>query len=243
MRILIVEDEIAAGKRLMKLLAEISGTFTVIGPLPSIAAVTEWFAVHPAPDLILLDIELSDGNSFALFTRISIPSMVIFTTSYDQFALEAFAFNSIDYLLKPISKEALEKSLQKYQRIRDGFIRSGTAAPHYFLVQHGQTLLPVGIDHIAYFYADNRLCYLTTVQGSRYIISHTIGELEEMLGTDVFFRVNRAYLVRKSSINSARRTLTGRLLLQVTPASRKDIYISKERVGQFKEWLGRKSAP
>lgn len=240
MRILIVEDEIAAGKRLEKLLAEISETFSVLGPLPSIAAVTEWFANNPAPDLILMDIELSDGNSFALFKRISIPSMVIFTTSYDQFALEAFAFNSIDYLLKPISKEALEKSLQKYQRIRDGFTVSGKVIPLYFLVQHGQTLVPVGIDHIAYFFADNRLCYLTTVQGSRYIINHTIGELEEMLGSGVFFRVNRAYLVRKQSVSSAKRTLTGRLLLQITPASKKDIYISKERVGLFKEWLAGK---
>ena len=236
MRLLIIEDEKAAADRLKHLLGEIPGAFTILGPLQGIADVLDWFEKNEAPDLILMDIELSDGNSFEILRRINIPSAIIFTTSYDAFALQAFSFNSIDYLLKPVSRAALEKSLAKYDHLRNDLSRSANFRRH-FLVRQGQAVMPVDIGHIAYFTAEARLCFLTTTGNGRYAIDHTIAELETMLDPELFFRANRGCLVHFPAIVKAKKTLTGKLLLETIPSSRKEIVVSKERVREFRDWL------
>lgn len=234
MRILIIEDEIAAAQKLRQTIAEIHDNYTVIGPLHSIRGALEWFKNNKAPDIILMDIELSDGNSFEILRHINIPSAIIFTTSYDAFALQAFSFNSIDYLLKPVSKSALEKSLIKLKHLQN---TPGNSYPRHFLIRHGKHMIPVNIDHIAYFSSEDRLSILTTIHSDRYIIDHTITELEEILDMRSFFRANRSVIVHHRAVKSARKTITGKLLLSLNPPSRKELFISRERTRQFRTWL------
>lgn len=252
MKILIVEDEELAVKKLQKTLEAVSPDAEVIGFTDSIKSTVEWLQDNPQPDLILMDIELADGQSFEIFNLTEVKSPVIFTTSYDEFALKAFKVNSVDYLLKPIQKEELKAALDKFQKMKSGSdvnldvlvkeLQQKLQPKEYrkrFLVKHGQKLVSVEIGEIAYFYSDGRLNFFKTTDNRKFVVDYTMDELEEMLDPAVYFRISRSFYVSVSSIEKIDDYFGNRLILALKPSVDKEALVSREKVTDFKKWMGK----
>ena len=224
MNIVIVEDEMPAFKRLSKLVQEVLPVSRLIGHLDSIQGARDWFANHPAPDIVFMDIHLADGSAFELLKQIRIECPVVFTTAYDQYAIEAFKTSSVDYLLKPVKKEDLENALLKMKRFRDMFGSEETAAvpqaPDYkkrFLVRFGEHIKTVAVSDIAYFYSENKATFARTFESRNYPMDHNLDALEHMLDPQDFFRINRQYLISLKSIEEMRTYTKARVIIKLTP--------------------------
>jgi DNA-binding LytR/AlgR family response regulator len=259
MKILIVEDEELAIEKLRKTLRAVDAEAEVVGVVSSIQSSVDWLMSNPAPDVILMDIELSDGQSFEIFNQVQVKSPVIFTTSYDEYAIKAFKVNSIDYLLKPVEEEELKAALEKFNRLQQNYahrpatnisvnnlvneLKSQLQPPGYrnrFLVKHGQQLISVETKEIAYFFAEGRLCYFLTWDKYKYVVDYTIEQLGEMVDPTQYFRVNRAYLIHIKSIQQIHNYFNGKLKLHLRPTVEKDdVIVSRERATEFKEWMGK----
>jgi two-component system response regulator LytT len=260
MRILIVEDEELAVKKITKTLGEVDNAAVVVGVTDSIVGATNWLQTNPAPDLILMDIELSDGQSFEIFNRVPVKSAVVFTTSYDEYALKAFKVNSIDYLLKPVQKEDLESALNKYREMKNIYASSAeSGAPlnmdalvkelqqklqpkdyrKRFLVKHGQKLVSIETDEIAYFFSDGRLNFFKTDDNRKFVVDYTMDEMEDMLDPQKYFRISRSFYVSVRSISQIHDYFGNRLLLQLKPSVDKEAIVSREKVSDFKKWMGK----
>lgn len=259
MNILIVEDEDLAVKKLKKTLSEVDASANVVAVTDSIASTIDWLETNASPDLILMDIELSDGQSFEIFGRTQVRSTVVFTTSYDEYALKAFKVNSIDYLLKPIQKEDLKAALNKYKEMKqmygareektslnmDALVRElqqKLQPKEYrkrFLVKHGQKLISVETDEIAYFFSDGRLNFFKTDDNRKFVVDYTMDELEDMLDPQRYFRISRAFYVSVKSITQIHDYFGNRLMLQLKPAVDKEAIVSREKVSDFKKWMGK----
>ncbi|HZV71068.1 MAG TPA: LytTR family DNA-binding domain-containing protein [Saprospiraceae bacterium] len=258
MQILIVEDEDLAVKKLQKTLHAIDPDLEVAGTADSIAMAVEWLQSNPTPDLILMDIELADGQSFEIFNRIEVKSPVIFTTSYDEFALKAFKVNSVDYLLKPVQKDELESALAKFRNMKQVYAADKKEDTQFnalvkelqqtlqhkeyrqrFLVKHLQKMVSIEVDRIAYFFSDDRLSFFKTTDDKKYVVDYTIDEIENMLDPNHFFRINRAFLVSVKSIDQIHDYFGNRLKLNLKPNIDKEALVSREKVTPFKEWMGK----
>lgn len=254
MEVLIIEDEQLGAEKLGRLLQSIDPAIEIVGNTRSIQSSVEWLLQNKHPDIILMDIELTDGQSFEIFNLVSIKSMVIFTTSYDEFALQAFKVNSVDYLLKPIKKEELKNALDKYQGWRNKFSspslnieqlinglkqQQPKAWRARFLVKQGQKLISVETSEIAYLYADGRLSYFITWDKQKYLLDYTIEELEQMLDPQQFYRANRAFIIHIKSVAQIHSYFNGKLKLDLQPAIDKEVLISREKAGEFKDWMGK----
>jgi DNA-binding LytR/AlgR family response regulator len=254
MNILIVEDEELAVRKLQKTLASINEHYVASSVTDSIRSTVDWLKANPAPDLILMDIELADGQSFEIFSQTEVRSPVIFTTSYDEFALKAFKVNSIDYLLKPVQKEDLEAALKKLMFLKkdsasslnvENLVRElqqKLQPKEYrkrFLVKNGQKLVSIEIHEIAYFYSDGRLNFFKTTDNRKFVVDYTMDELEEMLDPSQFFRISRAFFVSVDSILKIDDYFGNRLILQLKPAVDKEALVSREKVTDFKKWMGK----
>ncbi|HET7897039.1 MAG TPA: LytTR family DNA-binding domain-containing protein, partial [Flavisolibacter sp.] len=216
MNILIVEDEELAQKKLQKTLAAVDSSAKVVGITDSIQSTVDWLRNNSNADLILMDIELADGQSFEVFNQIDVKAPVIFTTSYDEYALKAFKVNSVDYLLKPVQTEDLQAALNKYKKLAENNrpgdmnleslvnqIKQQLQPKEYrkrFLVKHAQKLVSVDVEEIAYFYSDGRLNFFKTTDNKKYVVDYTMDELEEMLDPTMFFRISRSFFVSIDSI-------------------------------------------
>ncbi|NUO02165.1 MAG: response regulator transcription factor [Saprospiraceae bacterium] len=255
MRVLIVEDEQLAIEKLSRTIHEVDKTIEIVGQTDGIETTVQWLRANQEPDLIFLDIELSDGQSFEIFNQTVVNSAVIFTTSYDEYAIQAFKVNSIDYLLKPIKKDDLRQSLEKYARMKQQYghpaapdiqqllkdIR-GQLAPEYrdrFLVKHGLRMLPIDIVEIAYFYSENSITFLKTKGNVRFILEYSLDELEAMVDPRSFFRANRSFIIHIKSVDAVYPHLNGRLKTDLKPTSETEVLISREKAQEFKDWLGR----
>lgn len=260
MKILIVEDEVMAVKKLTKTLAAVEPTAEVVGVAGSIRETVAWLRAHPAPELILMDIELADGQSFQIFEETDVKSTVVFTTSYDEYAMKAFKVNSIDYLLKPIQKNDLRAALDKFAHVKSLYRGSGAAAEpslnvsslirelqqlqpkeyrQRFLVQYAQKLLSVETQHVAYFYSDERLNLLRTTDGKKMVVDYSLDELEAMLDPRRFFRVSRSFLVSIGSVEQIQPYFGNRIALQLRPVPDKEVVVSREKLTPFKTWMGK----
>lgn len=254
MKILIVEDEELAVKKLQKTLSLVDASAEVIGVTGSIKETLNWLSEHPDPDLILMDIELADGQSFEIFNLAEVKSPVIFTTSYDEFALKAFKVNSVDYLLKPIQKEDLEAALNKYKKLKGNSgsdisldtlvkeLQQKLQPKEYrkrFLVKHAQKLVSIGVEEIAYFYSDGRLNFFKTHDNRKFVVDYTMDELADMLDPDAFFRISRSFYVSLNSIDKIDDYFGNRLILGLKPAVDKEALVSREKVTDFKKWMGK----
>jgi DNA-binding LytR/AlgR family response regulator len=258
MKILIVEDEELAAKKIKKTLAEVDETAEVIAVTESIQNTVNWLEDNPAPDLILMDIELSDGQSFEIFSRTKVKSAVIFTTSYDEFALKAFKVNSIDYLLKPVQKEELSAALDKFKNMTGVYkptektelnmdalvkeLQQKLQPKDYrkrFLVKHGQKLVSIETDDIAYFFSDGRLNFFKTFDNRKFVVDYTMDELEDMLDPQRYFRISRSFYISVASIDQIHDYFGNRLLLQLKPTVDKETVVSREKVTDFKKWMGK----
>lgn len=255
MKILIIEDEELAVKKLHKMLVGLDKDIEVIANLDCIESSVEWLQNNEAPDLIMMDIELLDGQSFEIFNRVKVKSPVIFTTSYDEYALKAFKVNSVDYLLKPIQKEDLAAALDKYKKM---FVAAAPAPINMdllvkelqqklqprefrkrFLVKNVQKLVSVETDEIAYFYSDGRLNFFKTCDNKKYVVDYTMDELDEMLDPERYFRISRSFYVSINSVDQINDYFGNRLILSLKPVVDKEALVSREKVTEFKKWLGK----
>lgn len=258
MKVLIIEDEELAVKKLRKTLESVDASAEVVGIADSIRSSVNWLENNPAPDLILMDIELADGQSFEIFDKTEVKSTVIFTTSYDEFALKAFKVNSIDYLLKPIQKDDLQVAIDKFKNLKNIYGKSESSPLNVdslvkelqqklqpkefrkrFLVKHAQKLVSVEIDEIAYFYSDGRLNFFKTYDNKKYVVDYTMDELEEMLDPEKYFRISRSFYVSVNSIDQIHDYFGNRLMLTLKPAVDKESIVSREKVTDFKKWMGK----
>jgi two-component system, LytTR family, response regulator LytT len=249
MKILIVEDEQLAALNLEKMLMSIDPTCEVVAKLDSVRSSVKWLKSNSC-DLILLDIQLSDGNSFLIFEQVEVNTPVIFTTAFDQYAIKAFKHNSVDYLLKPINKDELEASLNKYKTIHKNnastnlqeLLNSLRNPVHYqerFLVSAGMKLRTIKIAKVAYFYVAEGSVFLSTYDNKNYDIDFTLDKLQEILDPIKFFRINRQYIINIESIESMVTVTKSRLQLNLKPKPTEDVVVSANNVHDFRIWLNK----
>lgn len=253
LNILIIEDESPAVEKLQRYLGRYSPAIQVKDVCDSIAQSVAWLQKKQEEiDLIFMDIQLKDGVSFEIFRQVKIQKPVIFITAYNEYALEAFKVNSIAYLLKPVTFEDLQSSLQKFENLRNQFVIRDTklekinslagsaGTKNYksrFMVKVGDHIRSVTIDQVLFFYADGRDVYLVTQQIRKFIIDFTLEALEEVLDPKVFFRVNRTYILQINVIQDVVMYSNSRLRISTQPAWDKEIIVSREKVGEFKSWF------
>jgi two-component system response regulator LytT len=250
MRILIIEDETPAADRLKKMILDFEPNAEITSNLVSIASSVKWLKENPSPDLIFMDIHLSDGDSFEIFNEQEVKSPVVFVTAYDQYALDAFKVNSIDYLLKPVKKEDLSRALEKYkqrgssnmQQMMD-LLKQMNVTPSKketqkrIVIRYGDTIKMVKIADVAYFYTEDKINFLCTKDNVRYPIDQNLDELESMVDGDVFFRINRQYIININAIEKMLAWSKSRVKVILKPACDNETIVSTERSPHFKEWL------
>lgn len=247
MKVLIIEDETAAVRNLKAILRDVAPEMEVVATLDSVGKSVAWLLSNTHPDIIFMDIHLADGNSFHIFDQVEINTPVIFTTAYDEYALQAFKVNSIDYLLKPIRPEELSQAISKYKKIirsdRNEYIErlsNLTRQKKYnetILVFFKDKIIPLNTASIACFYSQNEKTYLITEQQEQHPFDKTLNSLMETLNPEIFYRANRQYIISRNAIKEISVWTGGRLSVILNIPMKEDILISKERVGDFKKWL------
>jgi two-component system LytT family response regulator len=251
MKILIVEDEILLAKELRKMLLSIEHSAEICGATQSVEETVQWLRQNDTPDLVMMDIELADGQSFDIFKQVQLESPVIFTTAYDEFAIKAFKVNSIDYLLKPIKESELRVAIEKFKKTKQHQpismlellkkIEQLGNQPGYrsrFLIKLGQKMVSIDISEVAYFYSENKCTFMRTNQNQKYIIDLTLDELEKELAPQQFFRANRQYILSEKSIVSIHSWFNQKLKAEVNTPTEEHIIISRDKANAFKAWMG-----
>jgi two-component system response regulator LytT len=252
MKVLILEDELLSAKRASQLLTEYDPGIQVVDILDSVEEAITWLNQNPEPDLLLLDIHLADGLCFDLFEHVTLKSPVVFTTAYDKYALQAFKLNSIDYLLKPLDKGDLTRALDKYhslkhdhrnisasdiEKLRSTIQLLTKKYKTRFLVRFADTIHFKNVDEVAYFYADDKVVFLVSTDGKKYLMDSNLESIEEVLDPALFFRINRKVIVRIESIQKVKTMLSYRLQVFLKPAFDQEIFVSKYKSQDFKNWL------
>lgn len=250
MNVVIVEDESKSAKELVNILAEIDPHIKVLSICESIKEGMEWFGGHPDPDLVFSDIQLADGSSFEIYTRLNLSSPIIFFTAFDNYLLNAFETNGIGYLLKPIVMEDVKKALDKYHRLHDRKSPPGQAQAigniyqqmrrtykSSLLVYRGEHIIPLPVSEISFIYSTNAMTVIYTSSNQRYDIKSTIDNLESQLDTQQFFRANRQFLIQRRSVTAVERFFARKLTVKLSVAAPEIILISKARAGEFLRWL------
>ncbi len=250
MKVLIIEDEKPSARRLQRMLERLE--VQVDEMLHSVAESVEWFQNNPQPDLIFLDIQLSDGLSFEIFEEVQVTSAIIFTTAFDEYALQAFKLNSIDYLLKPIDEEELETAVAKYrqripqnQNVQLNFddIRKLLGNPvereykKRFTTRIGQHIKMIPIDEIECFYSENKGTYAHTFEGRSFLLDTTMEQLEGEISPEVYFRINRKFYVNINGIKDIISYTNSRLQLKLHSYKEEEVIVAREKVKDFKLWL------
>lgn len=250
MKILLIEDENAAARRLEKLLNEVAPDAVVLQRLDSVETSVLWLQSNPAPDLILLDIHLADGSSFEIFDHVTVTCPIIFTTAYDEFALQAFKVNAVDYLLKPIKTNELAAALDKYKRVFKAAAPDYSAlletlrkqgGPGYLrrmLIRFGNSIKLVDMADAAYFYTKDKITFLVTRStGKRFPVDYPLDKLEGMLDPATFFRINRQFIINVAAIKEMHPYSKSRVKVELEPPTELETIVSTERSAEFKRWL------
>ena len=222
----IIEDEIPAARRLNNTLNELRPEWQITVLPGSVKKSVEWFAENPHPDLVFLDIQLTDGISFTFIEQAQPESTIIFTTAYDEYAIRAFTVNSIDYLLKPIDNIRLEEAIVKFEHLTTRFLISGD-----------DKLFTLQVEDIAYFYSENKITFAVTKQNREFIIDLSLDKLMEQLDPDVFFRSNRQTVVSINAIVKVESYFLGKAILHVKPPFKDKIIVSRDKIAPLKLWL------
>jgi two-component system response regulator LytT len=256
LKILIIEDEIPAQRLLKETLQEIDIETEILDCLNSIKSAVKWFKTNQHPEIILLDIQLSDGISFEIFRQVKIDSMIIFTTAYDEYAMQAFKVNSLDYLLKPIEKDELQTAFEKYYQYNKQFIQEKNVRIDYeelailiqtkkkeyrkrFLIQSNESFFHLPIAEIALFYSMQGVSFAVTFEKREYPVSFSLESLKEQLNPDLFFKVNRQIIINIETIKRVHTYFNGKLKLETQPSHSEDIFIGKDKAARFRRWLDR----
>lgn len=254
MKTVIIEDEPLVAKDLQKLLQQVDNQVDIIAVLGSLESAQKWFQTNQEPDLLFMDIQLSDGVSFDLFNLVKIECPVIFTTAYNEYAIRAFKVNSLDYLLKPIDKQELRQALEKYRKLHE----NKTEVPNIqnqlsqllhdlkgnekkykerFIVHYKNALIPIMADKIAYFLKDE-LIYAVTTDNQKLVSQYeTLEEVEEIINPATFFRATRQHIVHIQSVESYKSNFNGKLTIKLQKPHNESIDISREKATVFKKWM------
>jgi two-component system response regulator LytT len=255
-KVLIIEDEIPAQRLLKQTLKEITIETKVVDCLNSIKSAVAWFQNNEHPEIVLLDIQLSDGLSFEIFKQVNIDSLIIFTTAFDAYALQAFKVNSLDYLLKPIEKDELQAAFEKYQQYNTQFIQEKNSSidfselavliknekPEYrkrFLIQSNESFFHLSVGDIAFFYSMQGITFAVTFEKREYPVNFSLESLKEQLHPDIFFKINRQFIVSIDAIKRVHSYFNGKLKLEIKPSHTEDIIVGKDKAAAFKRWLDR----
>lgn len=253
MKVLIVEDEKSASKRLINLLNELDPAIEVLQVLDTVKRTADWFRHNRVPDLLFLDIHLADGLSFDVFEDVDIACPVIFTTAYDQYALKAFEVHSIDYLLKPIDSQKLEKALGKYRMMvkpagsmLDASVlqqaldmMQGKRYKERFIVKYGEHIRSIAVDDICCFFSEEKITFFKIYQGRKFVVDYTLEQVEQLVDPGNFFRINRKYIIHVDAIEDVVVYSNSRLKLVVKHLTDVDTIVAREKVQAFKSWLDR----
>lgn len=252
MRLLILEDEIPAANRLKQLILKFRPNWTICGVQDSVVGGIKWLTENPEPDLLFLDIQLADGLSFDVLAKSPVSTPIIFTTAFNQYMLKAFKQHSVDYLLKPIDPEELEKALDKFDR----FFQQNSAPPSLdvnqilqslqqpsykerFIVKAGQQLSYVRTDEVFYIYAEDGLVYLRLGDGKKHALDYTMEQLAQVLDPGSFFRINRKAILHIQSIRKVSPYFNSRLVIDLQPKADFKPIVSRDKVSEFKKWMDR----
>jgi DNA-binding LytR/AlgR family response regulator len=254
MKVVIIEDEAPAAERLKKMLEGVLRGIEVVAVLDTLAGARWWFGANVSPDLIFMDIELSDGLSLDLVRTERIGCPVIYVTAYDEYWQEAFEHNGIDYLLKPIKRDRLERALGKFGELREYFMAryrglledagsgggggAGGGVKEKFLVRKGAEYVSIRVEEIAFFHASHKLVCLVRKDGVKFILDHSLAEIEKLVSGGMFYRVNRKYLVNSAAIRKVSVLPKSKLLVEVAPEAKEELVVSSEGSRAFKKWLG-----
>jgi two-component system response regulator LytT len=249
MKVLIIEDEFIASEHLKAMLAELRPGIEVLAVPDSIASAVEWLQNNSSPDLVFVDIELGDGQSFDIFTKTTVDAPVIFTTAYQEHALKAFKLNSVDYLLKPVDRQELDTALLKYEKLHGeqkrklqenlmSLLQYTENGRQRYLAKTGTRLISVETDDISYFYTKDRLQFIKTWKGEDLVLDKRLDEIETEVDTRKFFRVNRQFVVNYKSIQKVHTWFSGKLKVSVQPEAYEEIIVSRLKAAEFKKWLG-----
>ncbi len=250
MNIIIIEDERITADELAGTINNLEPDAKIVAILSSVKTAVAYFQKNESPDLIFSDIQLGDGLSFEIFKAVKISAPVIFCTAYDEYALNAFKTNGIDYILKPSTSQTIADALAKYRSLRETFggkiqrydsildalIKRESPKYASILVFYKEKILPVKMDEIALFYIDNEVTYLLTFTSQKYVAGKTLEELEQLSGSN-FFRINRQYLVNRKAVIDASRYFLRKLSVNLSIPYKEKILVSKEKTPQFLNWL------
>lgn len=247
-KVLIIEDEAIAARNLKRMLSELAQSIEVIDIIESKKEAIKKIPVLDF-DLILMDIHLSDGSSFGIFEKINTTKPIIFTTAFDKYTLQAFKHLSIDYLLKPIIKDDLQKAFNKYEahfnpslqnfpiEALQGLLQPSQQYKSRFLIQVGNQLKSIEIDQVRYFFSKEKATYLVNLEGRKFPIDFSLVQLENELNPDDFFRINRRMLISRQSISSIHYLSSSKLSIELSPKTEGDSLLTMEKIAAFKEWL------
>lgn len=251
MNTIIIEDESLTARRLEEMLKKCNSGIRVLATLPSVAESVEWLRKNDTPDLVFMDIHLEDDLCFKIFELAPLTSPVIFTTAYDEYMIKAFKVNSIDYLLKPVNLVELMAALDKYKALKEQFSKPdfntllqyiGQRAPEYktrFMITVGNKIRSIETADIAFFYSDEKITFMVTRDGQHLPVDFSLDKLTTLLDPRQFFRTSRQYLVGFPAIQTVLTHFKGKLKLELAPKARHEVFVSGDRMTDFKDWLGR----
>ena len=253
MKVLIVEDETAAARRLKKMISDAEKDAEIADVIDSVESAVKWFRNNSAPDLVFMDVHLADGNCFEIFKNVEINCPIIFVTAYDAYAIRAFEVNTIAYLLKPVKSADLQAALLKYQKLKlpasgfdyqrllESLHTDGGGHQKRLLLKIGQTIRAVEVSDIAYFYTHDKIVTIVTQEGRKYPADYTLDQLEKMLDSQLFFRINRQFIVNSKAIREMYVISKSRVKMNLHPPIDVETAVSSERVANFKKWLTEES--
>ena len=249
MNAIIVEDEIIAAQNLQRLIKQVDPDIKILTILKSIEESIEWFSLQSVPDMVFMDIHLSDGSSFSIFEKVSIDCPIIFTTAYDQYALNAFKVNGIDYLLKPVDWEELTRAIAKCRSFATKTVDNNVVEQILFslknksneyksrlLIPYKDKLLSLDIKDIAFVYSENKMSRIINLKGQDYRMNYSLEELSKQLDSSLFFRANRQFIISRQAVKEIYTWFDSKLSVTLTVETPEKIVISRARVHDFKEW-------
>ncbi|MDD3062046.1 MAG: LytTR family DNA-binding domain-containing protein [Massilibacteroides sp.] len=247
MRVLIVEDETSAYINLKKILEEIDNTIEIAENTESIKQTVKWLENNTAPDLIFMDIHLSDGSAFNIFNLITVDAPIVFTTAYDEYAIEAFKVNSIDYLMKPIEKSEVKRAIDKYRKLNEHdlvkyinqlsqLIPSGRY-PEKLLIPVNDKLIQVALNAVACFYTTDNSTQIILLDGQKFFYNKSLDSIMNTVNPSLFFRANKQFIIAKKHVSDITIWFDNRLLILLKVETPERIYISKNKAALFKQWM------
>jgi len=246
MKTIIIEDELPARAKLVSMLKAIDPAIEVVASLGSVKETLQWLKNNPEPDLAFVDIQLSDDHSFEIFRQHPAKFPVIFTTAYDKYIMESFEFNSVDYLLKPITEDKLIRSLEKVKKLEEHFLQGNLlkilnhiqspSSKNRILAKKGTEFIALNLNDIAYFFTEHKIVFAKDFTGRQLIVDKTIAELEDIVDKAQFFRLNRKYLSCLNAIEKFKPD-NGKIKVHLNPDCKEDVFVSKESAPLFREWI------